>query len=61
MISIEDTKNEIAWENGFISWSDVELELAEGGLSVYDLNILVEEIARRYSRDAEGYYMEEDY
>mgnify|MGYP003458319937 CR=1 FL=1 len=61
MIDIIDTKNEVAWNNGFINWSDVEEKFKTNKLSVYDFNNLVDEVAERYSRDAERYYYDKGF
>ena len=56
MIDIIDTKDEVAWDEGFINWDGVEKSFKEGTLSLLDFNNLVEKIAKRYSKDAEAYY-----
>lgn len=59
MKSIEEIKDEVCWDHGYINYENFKKELKNPeSTSHKELNTVMLEIARRYARETEKYYID---
>lgn len=58
---LDNIKDEVAFDNGFVNWDDFKKSLSESPSSVTnDFEYVVNQVVSRYARTVENYYKEED-